>query len=146
MPTYAQITLMAVGTAILALLPAVHADAKQTVLSCKIEEGSSAKYDSTQIMIDEEERQVIYHFQLVGADPIRKLGEGSFVDLSMKITINNDKIVMANDASHVFVMTKHDAKFVHAFVMPIPTPDGNFAAFWKHSLGNVHQEPIRLDP
>ena len=40
-----------------------NAQAKQLVLNCEIEEGASQASLSTQIMIDENEGFVIYHFQ-----------------------------------------------------------------------------------
>ncbi len=109
------------------------AQAKPNVLNCEIKEGAPKEYRSLQIMIDEAAGIVIYHFQLVGTDPKRQVGPDQYVDLSMKITMKNDKMIMANDESGAFVMTKHDGKFVKASVMLVPLPNGNFAA-----LGNTH--------
>src|SRR5207249_657060 len=88
---------------------------------------------SKQVMIDEDKKIIIYDFQLIGSNPRRQVGPDEYVDISMKITLNNKQLIMANDISGAFLMTKHDGRFVKAYVTPVPTHDGNFAA-----LGNTH--------
>jgi hypothetical protein len=110
----------------------------QVVLNCEIEEGAPEDYRATKIMIDETNGFVIYHFQHHNSsDPTRTIeledGNKGEVDFSMKITINNSRFIMADDMNGAFIITKHDGRFVHAFVNSIPLNDGNFVAF-----GNVH--------
>jgi len=135
------------------VLQAGKAEAKRIVLNCDIEEGL-AQLDSTQIMIDEDKGIVIYHFQyLKGPGPLQKfriegpLPEGvtsrdMLIDQSMKITINTKNMIQANDASHVFIITKHDGRFVYAFVTPIPTKDGNWFAFSNTLRGTCTKSPF----
>jgi hypothetical protein len=114
------------------------------VLNCKIEEGAPKGSDTTQIMIDEEKGVVIYHYQWIGPDHIRTIqrdGQTLYIDTSMKITIKDARFIKANDESGAFVITKHDGRFVHAFVTPVPLPAGEFFAF-----GNVHSGVCSLNP
>lgn len=53
-------------------------------------------------MIDEAENIVVYNYQWIGSTPKRKFqndGKALHTDYSMQITMNNDKIIMANDKS-----------------------------------------------
>ena len=124
------------------VLQADKAEAKRIILNCEIEGG----YGSTQIMIDEKEGIVIYHFQyLTGPGPLQKFqykgplpkgvtSKDEFIDVSMKITINTENFILANDESSAFIITKHDGRFVKAFVTPVPMGDGEWFAF-----GNTHE-------
>ena len=139
--------------ALAVVVPAANAEAKQIVLNCEIEEGASQGQLSTQIMIDEDDGIVIYHFQYhKGSGPLRKLQlesplpEGvpreKIIDVSMKITMNNDNFIMANDHSGAFVITKHDGRFVYSFVTPVPTKDGNWFAFGNTHWGTCVKSPF----
>lgn len=99
----------------------------RTVLNCQIEQSG---YGSTQIMIDEDEKIVIYHFQLS-------------VHVPMNIYLNNKKLILANNESSVFVMTKHDSKFAYAWVTPVPTRDENFFAFSNSLSGTCVISPFQ---
>ena len=145
---------LAWAATLVVVLPVGKAEAKRIVLNCDIEEGSSQPYDSTQIMIDEDKGIVIYHFQfLTGPGPLQKfrvegpLPEGvtsrdMFIDRSMKITINTKNMIQVNDASGALIITKHDGRFVHAFVTPIPTKDGNWVAFGNNHWGTFAKSPF----
>jgi len=116
---------------------------REIVLNCEIEEGGPQQYRSIQIMIDEHRGIVIYNFHLPAMNdfnPVRRSGPG-YIDLSMKITMNDEKLIMANDDSGAFVMRKHDGRFVKAFVTPVPTKDGSWFA-----LGNTHSGKCVKNP
>ena len=107
---------------------------QEIVLDCKIE-GAPRGWDSTQIMIDEHRDIIIYGFQLPANrgsyNPIHRVGKGSgtgYIDLSMKITMNNDNFIMANDTSGALVINKHDGRFVKSFVTLIPVTIGSWFA------------------
>src|SRR5258708_4316902 len=107
------------------------ADAKQLILNCQITKGVSPDR-SPKILIDEEAGTVVYNFNEklgVGLIMLHEGCKGCYVNLSLKITTKNEKVLVANDPASVFVMTKHDGKFVHSFVAPFPLPDGDFLAF-----------------
>ncbi|WP_316978870.1 hypothetical protein [Shumkonia mesophila] len=119
-----------------------YADAKRIVLNCTIEEGAPQAYRSIQIMIDENIGIVIYNYQLVGDNYNREINKDTFIDLSMKISINDSKFMLANNSSGAFVITKHDGRFVHAFVTPIPAKDGNWVAFGNTHWGTCARSPF----
>jgi hypothetical protein len=121
------------------------ADAKQLVLNCQITEGVSEPYRSPKILIDEDEGIVVYNFREklgVKLTVQREDCKDCYVDLSMKITIKNEKVLVANSDTSVFVMTKHDGKFVHSFVTPFPLPDGNYTALGNTLLGTCAKTPF----
>lgn len=119
-----------------------HAEAGRIVLNCMIEEGAPEAYRSIQIMIDEDQGIVIYNYQLIGHDHKREIQKDTFIDISMKISINDSNFILANDSSGAFVITKHDGRFVHSFVMPIPTKDGNWVAFGNTHWGMCSKSPF----
>ncbi len=130
------------------------AEAKRMVLNCDIEEGSPQPHDSTQIMIDEDEEIVIYHFQFFtgrgslqnfrveGPLPEGVTSRDMLIDRSMKITINTKNVIQANDASGALIITKHDGRFVYAFVTPILTKDGNWVPFGNTLRGTCTKSPF----
>ena len=121
-----------------------NAEAKQIVLNCEIEGG----YQTTQIMIDDDKGIVIYHFQYHNSsDSLRKFqskdGKEIIVDMSMKITLNNDNFIMANNDSGLFLITKHDGRFVHPFVLPLPqTSSSGYSAFDNTHRGKCSKGPF----
>jgi hypothetical protein len=130
----------AIGLSI--LTPA--AEAKPLILNCEILEGASEGHRSTQIMIDEENRIAVYNYQLVGPNWRKPVGaEGNYIDLSMKITSNNSKFIQANDNSGALLMTKSDAKFVKAWVIPVPLNNGDVFAFSQTHEGKCTQNPFQ---
>jgi hypothetical protein len=68
--------------------------------------------------------------------------KGCYADLSMKITIKNEKVLVANDTMSAFVMTKHDGKFVRSNVMPFPLPNGDYAALGNTLWGSCARSPF----
>ena len=121
----------------------VRAEAKPIVLNCNIEESG---YKDTQITIDEDAGTVIYNSHLTGPDPIVEFqsedGTKTKIDVSMKITINTEKFIMANDQSGAFVLTKHDVRFAHAWVLPFKGPDGSYFAFANNLSGTCVKSPF----
>lgn len=118
---------------------------QEIVLDCKIEEGAPQGFDSTQIMIDEYRGIVVYHFG-GNLNPIVISSAGgikNYIDLSMKININDDKFLVASDDNGAIVITKHDGKFVNSFVSPVPLPDGNWFAFGNTLWGTCAKNPFR---
>jgi hypothetical protein len=124
------------------LMQLADVEAKQLVLNCDISEGAPEGYRSIQIVIDEEKKFVIYNSQLTGTNPLRQVGEGQYVDLSMKISLNNAKLLMANDVSGSFLMTKSDGHFVHAWVVPIETKAGAYIPFANIHSGTCAKGPF----
>jgi hypothetical protein len=127
-----------VGALAVVALPA-KAEAKPISLNCNIEEGASVADKYTQITIDEDAGTVIYNSHLTGPDPIKEyqvkgpIPKEIKIDVSMKITANNEKFIYANDKQSVFILTKHDGQFAYSFVTAVPVSEGNFLAF-----GNTH--------
>jgi len=127
---------------LIALMTVVQA--KPLVLNCEISEGAPAAYRSMQIMIDEENRILVYNYQLVGPNWKKPIGtEGNYIDFSMKITSNSSKIIEANTSSAVFLMTKADAKFVTASVLPFPLTNGTVFALSYTQEGKCTKNPFQ---
>src|SRR5258706_389952 len=71
------------------------ADAKQLVLNCQITEGVPEPYRSRKIMIDEDAGIVVFGFnEKVGVKVAVQSEDckGCYMDLSMKITMKNEKV------------------------------------------------------
>lgn len=121
------------------------AETKQLVLNCQITEGGSERYLSTKILIDEDAGIVVYNYNEKTGTKLATPSEdckGCYVDLTMKITMKNEKALLANDTTSAFVMTKRDGKFVHSFVSLLPLPDGNFLAFGNTLWGTCAKSPF----
>jgi len=118
------------------------ARAEPLILNCEIESGAPEGYRSIQIMIDEAEKVVVYNYQLLkGRGYVQKSGDGT-IDMSMKVEINNNDFILANDATGAIVITKRDGKFVKAWAMPVPTNDGNWEAFGNTHWGKCIKSPF----
>jgi len=122
------------------------ADAKQLILNCQITEGVPEPYRSRKIkiLIDEDAGIVVYDFNEKVGFKVAVQSEdckGCYIDLSMKITLRNEKVLLANSTTSAFVMTKHDGKFVRSDVTPLPLPNGDYAA-----LGNTIWGPCTKSP
>jgi hypothetical protein len=142
---------MACSGLVILVLNATQAEAKRLVLNCQITKGASAER-SPKILIDEDAGIVVYNFNESGFTIIaRSQGcPGCYTNLDMKITMKNEKVLMAaNDPKDekeliatAFVMTKHDGKFVHSFVATSPLPDGNFLAVGHTLWGTCAKSPF----
>jgi hypothetical protein len=127
------------------VISATNAEAKQLVLTCQITQGASEPYRSAKILIDEDAGIVVYDFNEKFGVKLKlesKDCNGCYADLSMKITMKNEKVLVANNTTSAFVMTKHDGKFVHSFVTPLPLPDGNYAALGNTLWGACAKSPF----
>jgi hypothetical protein len=106
------------------------------VLHCKITEG--AQIPSVTILVDEAESIVVYG----GARSQIGGSSGALIDLSMKITLRDDRVIVANDTRGAIVITKHDGKFVHSFVTAIPLPNGNYGMLGNTIWGECTKSPF----
>ena len=96
-------------------------------------------------MIDEDVGIVVFDFsEKVGFKvPAESDGcKGCYLDLAMKITLKNEKLLLANDIQSAFAMTKHDGKFVRSSVTPVPLPDGNYAVLGNTLWGTCAKSPF----
>jgi hypothetical protein len=122
-----------------------YADAKQLVLNCQITAGVPEPYRSRKIMIDEDAGIVVFDFnEKVGVKLLMESEncKGCYADLSMKITLKNEKLLLANNNYSAFAMTKHDGKFVKSSVMPVPLPNGDFAVLGDTLWGTCSKGPF----
>jgi hypothetical protein len=138
------------------LLP-MEAKYEPMVLNCGVEEGGPKDGNDIQILIDMDQKIVVYNYQMikhgkiengryivkfkVEGQPEGSASEEQALDMSMKISIDTKDFLQADDVGGAIIITKHDARFVKAYVTPVQGNDGRWIA-----LGNVHWGKCNQSP